>query len=145
MYGLSGVAWRIREIFGLGGRACPRCVLTSLIRRAERFKTNVSFLPLLLFAETKRITIQFAFTSNSMRTTQRRTMKKQLRTLYDSITIHKRDTSRTQSQQRTNKDSQCFNSQTKQQTKSIATKKDHKEKSNNKLIEYTYEDTYSSR
>lgn len=60
-----------------------------------------------------------------------------------------------------------YNSQTKQQTKSIATKnkqrfsmiqftnesrnklqnkkKDHKEKSNNKLIEDTYEDTYSSR
>lgn len=70
---------------------------------------------------------------------------KQLRTLYDSITIHKRNTSRTQSHQRTNKDSQRFNSQMKQQTKSIATKKDHKEKSNNKLIEHTYEDTYSSK
>lgn len=72
-----------------------------------------------------------------MRINRKNSTKKQLRTLYDSNIIHKRITSRTQSQQRTDKDSQCFNSQ----TKSIATKKDHKEKSNNKLLEYTYEDT----
>ncbi|CAM4094039.1 hypothetical protein [Bacillus paranthracis] len=42
----------------------------------------------------------------------------------------------------TNKDSQHFNSQTKQQTKSIATKKDHKKKSNNKLFEYTHKGSY---
>ncbi|MCU5580524.1 hypothetical protein OCF65_08480 [Bacillus toyonensis] len=88
-------------VFGLGGSALVFDAFQ--IRSFEELnalKRTFLFLLSLLFAETKETTIQLI---NQMQMNAKNSTKKQLRILYDSITIHKRNTSRTQSKQQTKK------------------------------------------
>lgn len=137
---------------GFGGRglfdwayACLQCVLTSQIRRAERFKTNVSFSSFAIIRRNKRTTIQFDSINksfaNDCEELNEETTSNPLRFNYNSQTNNFTNLIATKNKQIFSMIQFTIETTNKLQNK----KKDHKEKSNNKLIEYTYKNTYSSR
>ncbi|MEB8674219.1 hypothetical protein P4H08_12855 [Bacillus cereus] len=129
----------------MGVSACLRCVLTSQIRRAERFKTNVSFSSFAFIRRNKRTTIQFDSINksfaNDCEELNEETTSNPLRFNYNSQINNFTNLIATKNKQRFSMIQFTIETTNKLQNK----KKDHKEKSNNKLIEYTYENTYSSR
>ncbi|MED2209582.1 hypothetical protein P4V95_19505 [Bacillus thuringiensis] len=137
--------WLGAVVFVFGVSACLRCVLTSQIRRAERFKTNVSFFSFAFIRRNKRTTIQFDSINksfaNECEELNEETTLNPLRFNYNSQTNNFTNLIATKNKQRFSMIQFTIETTNKLQNK----KKDHKEKSNNKLIEYTYENTYSSR